>query len=257
MVVYVEVAFFENFLIDGSLLWLALIAAKEKVRFFRLMLAAVIGALFALFFPLYSYPVGWEFALKLAVGFLLPYIAISEKGVGRYAMSVGLFLVFSCCFAGAVTAFSGFFVLQTASDNVGAVFAVGSVVILASVCLIKRLYKRRLLRTFIFPCRIKLGEKEFLVDGFLDSGNRLHANGKPVGFITPDVVYELIGETFIEEETTVLTVAGMKKIRIFQADVLEIYFEKTVHRIENIYLSPSTQILGREYKLLFGAWAMK
>lgn len=257
MVVYVEVAFLENFLIDTALLWLALLAAKRKISLGRITLSACLGALFALLFPLYTYPYGMEYALKFAVGLLLPYIAICEKGVGRYAITAGLFLIFSFGFAGAVIAFSGFFELKKTRVSIGAIVAVGCMFVLGTSCLIKRLYKKRLLHIFTYSCRIRVGEKEISANGFLDSGNRLSVKGKPVGFITPDIAYELIGAEWIREETTVLTVAGIKKIKIFQANFIEIYYEKTTHRIENIYLSPSTQILGREYKILLGAWAIE
>lgn len=257
MVVYIEIAILENFLIDGALLTCALWITKRKISVFRLCVAAGIGAGFAVVFPLYVYPQSVEYFLKISVGFLLPYIAILEKGVGRYLTTACLFMSLSFCFAGMVIAVSDFFSMENARLPIGGVFAIGIFFLLGVYLLGKRLYAKKTLLQFVYPCRIRLGEKEIFTSGFLDSGNRLQVNGKPVCFITPDLVYELIGASYIQEETTVLTVAGEKKIKIFQADVLEIYYDKTAHRIEKIYLSPSTHILGREYKILLGGWAIE
>ncbi len=105
---------------------------------------------------------------------------------------------------------------------------------------------------FVYPCVVHYGEKKIKADGFLDSGNRASANGRPICFLTPDLAYELLGAVVLTEETTVLTVAGETRIRLFKADKLEIYCEKEPHIIENIYFSPSTKILRRDYKIVLG-----
>lgn len=257
MVVYVEIAFLENFLIDAALLWLALFSAKGKIRVWRIVFSSTVGAFFAVLFPLFIYPKGVEYPLKFSVGFLLVYIAIFEKGIGRYAITAGLFFLFSFCLAGGVIALTDFFAMKKARVSVGAVLAVGVLLFLCILSLVRRLYKKRLLHAFVYPCRVVCGDKEIFANGFLDSGNRVNEKGKPVCFITPDLAYDLIGTASIRTERTVLTVAGIKKIKIFQADKIEIYYGETAHKIENIYLSPSTQIVGREYKILLGAGVLE
>ena len=52
MEIYIEYALAENFLLDAMLLWLAMKAAKQEISLWRIVLAAAIGAAFAVAFPL-------------------------------------------------------------------------------------------------------------------------------------------------------------------------------------------------------------
>lgn len=252
MSVYIEIAFLENFGIDAALLWSAFLVTKRKISVWRMVIASVFGALFAVLFPLFSLPWAVSYFLKFSVGALIVYIAFCEKGWGRYAITLWAFYGISFCFAGAVFALSDFFVLKKTSVGVGGLTAFLILFLLGVVFFAKRLYKRSRLLRFVYPCVVYCGEKRIKADGFLDSGNRASAKGRPVCFLTPDLAYELLGAVILTEETTVLTVAGEKKIKLFKVDKLEIYCKKEPHIIENIYFSPSAQILRRDYKIVLG-----
>jgi hypothetical protein len=123
----------------------------------------------------------------------------------------------------------------------------------AILYLTKKLYRRKAFRRFIYPCKIIFGDSEIKAAGFLDSGNRATANGRPVYFLSPDLVFELLGEKVMTEETTILTVSGEKKIKMFLADRIEIYCEKTPNIIEGVYCAQSNHIRAREYKIILNA----
>ena len=65
MVVYIEYALAENFLIDGVLLGLGLFATKSEIRIKKLFVGALSGAVFAVVVPLFSLPVALDYALKI------------------------------------------------------------------------------------------------------------------------------------------------------------------------------------------------
>lgn len=256
--IYIELAILENFLIDGALLWLSLYAAKRKIRLGKIFLSAALGAAFAVFFPFFTLPKAIGTILKFATGALLVYVAIAEKGRGRYAMTVLLFYGFSCAFAGLIFAAAEFskdakngFLFSRAS--LGGVLGGGVCFCVCVVGLAKRAYRRRRLVRFVYPCALVLGKRTVKADGFLDSGNRALFNGRPICFLSPDLAFDLLGEEVMREETEITTVGGRKKIKIFQVDRLEIYCGDEKNIINKVYCSPSTNIRARDYKIIFGA----
>lgn len=262
MEIYIEYALAENFLIDAMLLWLALKAAKQRIIFWRIVLAAALGAVFAVTFPLITAGKILAYILKFSVGILLCLIAVKGKGIGRYALTAALFFGFSFALGGALLAlYSAFSVDYSKTENgyltesapVALVLSGSVLFALFAVALIKRLYRRRALRRFVYPCRITLGDRTVKADGFLDSGNRAGVNGVPVCFLSPDLAFDLLGDGVMTEEMTILTMNGESKIKIFRADRLEIYCGESPNIINKVYFAPSGNIRAREYKIILNA----
>lgn len=261
MEIYIEYALAENFLLDGMLLWLALKSAKQKIVLWRIALSAALGAAFAVVFPLLGVGKIAAYALKFAAGVLMCLVAVKGKGAGRYALTALLFFGFSFALGGALLAAYGAFDVDyslhngylTESAPVGLVIFGSFVFCVLVSCGVKRLYRRRSLRRFVYPCKVTLKGRTVTAEGFLDSGNRASVGGTPLCFLSPDLAFDLLGDTVMTEETTVLTVSGETKIKIFRADKLEIYSEGKTNIIEKIWFSPSNHIQGREYKIILGA----
>ena len=100
MEIYIEYALAENFLLDAMLLWLAMKAAKQEISLWRIVLAAAIGAAFAVAFPLLKTGKTIAYILKFSVGALLCLVAVKGKGIGRYALTALLFFGFSFALGG-------------------------------------------------------------------------------------------------------------------------------------------------------------
>ena len=270
MEVYVEYAIVENFLIDGMLLWLSLKMTKRKISFVRLFFAAALGAAFAVIFPLFSLGAFLGTSLKLAVGALLVFVAIGENGWGRYALSLACFYGASFALGGGLIAVYDLFSLpyiQSGGVIVAAVplggVLLGCVLFLATcIWCIKRLYRRRRILRFVYPCKIVLGARTVEAFGFLDSGNRATVMGKkgdfrfyPLHFLSPDLAFQILDgrEPVSFAETAVTTVGGKKQVKFFMADRLEIYSDGRWNIIERAYFAPSSHIRDREYKILLSA----
>lgn len=259
MVVYVEYALAENFLLDGMLLYLALRAAKRKIRKKRLFFAAALGAAFAVAFPLLPMPEFLAYLLKFAFGGLLCLVA---NGRGRYAATCVFFFGFSFVFAGALFALlNGFEVSGTKSGSYelarapatftlcgGAAFAV------FALDLVKKLYRKRAVEKFTYDCEIRANGKTAFAAGFWDSGNTAAKHGTPVCFVSPDIAYDLWeslaldGEKIVCEELAVTTMSGVKTVRLFKGTLIVKREDKTAEK--EVYFSPSANILSRGYKLL-------
>ncbi|MBQ7879600.1 MAG: sigma-E processing peptidase SpoIIGA [Clostridia bacterium] len=256
MVVYIEYAFAENFLLDGLLLYLALFTANVTVKFGRLAFAAAVGAIGALAIPLLPVSAIWAYPIKFLGGGILCLLAGGKK---RFWRVCAAFFVYSFAFAGAMFAIvgiqaqtNGYFISQT-----GATFVVcaGAILTLLGVAAVKKLRTQRALRRHIYACKIRYRNRELRADGFLDSGNFAHLKGRAVCFVAPDVAYELQADEFweqdggqVQDELQISTLGGVKTLPAFDG-VIEIETdEKTV--VKKVYFAVSANILSREYKLL-------
>lgn len=252
MTVYIEYAFLENFLLDGVLLSLALVAAKAPLRWWRLVLSASLGGVFAVVFPLLRLPAFLLTLLKISVGFLLCLLAFgrikTKKDGSRYAFTSLFFFLFTFSFGGAIT---GVF------DRVSPVaLLIGFAVLsLISLFLIGKLYAKRALNGFLYDCRILYKQRSVAVSGFLDSGNRAQKYGVPVCFVSPELIYDLFSEEIFEnggqvcDELSVSTLNGEKKYPLYKGDI-EIVTKEGVHKKREVYFAPSANMISREYKVL-------
>ncbi len=253
MVVYVEYAFLENFLLDGSLLWLSLLASKTPVRVKNLLFSAAIGGVFAVVYPLLALPDLLGQTLKIAVGFLLCFLVAgrvkSKKEWGRYAFICVCFFALTFVFAGAITA----------------VGATGAWVWLAfivlgvnTLLLVKKLYEKRARDRYIYDCEIAYNEKRIKVLGFYDSGNFARFQNIPVCFVSPDIIFDLFQDVAMGEdsgqvcaEMAVTTVNGEKRVRLYRGE-LKIVEHKNIF-IKRVYFAPTVNMLSRGYKLLLNS----
>ncbi|MFQ7701150.1 MAG: sigma-E processing peptidase SpoIIGA [Coriobacteriales bacterium] len=262
MEIYIEYALAENFLLDAMLLWLAMKAAKQEISLWRIVLAAAIGAAFAVAFPLLKTGKTIAYILKFSVGALLCLVAVKGKGIGRYALTALLFFGFSFALGGALLAvYSAFSIDYGVTENgyltesapVGLVLSGSAVFAIVAVTLTKRLYRRRAMRRFVYPCKIELDGRTVKAEGFFDSGNRAQAGGIPVCFLSPDLAFDLLGDKVMTEEMTIMTMGGESRIKIFLADSLEIYCGDKPNIIKKVYFAPSGNIRAREYKIILNA----
>ena len=255
MEIYIEYAFLENFLFDGALLTLALFATKTKIKWWRILFSACVGAVFAILFPLLRLPKLLGTFLKIAVGFLLCMLAFgrlkTKKEWGRYALTSIFFFCLSFGFGGTLLGVYGQFGESAYRMPSVAVF-IGFVALAGvAILLIRKLYARRAVFQSVYSCKIYNGEKQIQTQGFLDSGNLARKNDLPVCFASPDLIYELFGEEIITKEAgqvcdemQITTLAGEKTVPLYKGQI-EIEGRKI-----QVYFAASMNMIGREYKVL-------
>ncbi|MBE5745216.1 MAG: hypothetical protein E7355_03660 [Clostridiales bacterium] len=258
MVVYIEYAFLWNFLLDGTLLWLSTRAARRKTGWLRIGFSALVGAAFAVVFPLLSLSVFFSYACKFFVGALLCLFAFgrikNKNEWGTYALTCLLFFTFTFAFGGAVLGVSG------ESPKKGIVLLMIALMTVGLTYLIKKLYKKRAVESRIYACVLSYKEKSVQIDGFYDSGNLASYGGTPVCFVSPDVFYDLLGEELAfgegndapSVEICFSTLGGAKRARAWLGE-LAITEKDAKKRAQKVYFCSATNMLSREYKLLLNA----
>ena len=253
--IYIEYAFLENFLLDGALLFLALRYSGCKVGA-QLLLAAALGGVVAVAYPLFALPAVWGGVYKIATGVLLPLCASWKEGAGKSSLCLLLFFAFSFFVAGGVFALAEFLPLDGGYFLRGLSLPLSAVGALALICLLiellKKIKRRKQLTDFFVECDFLDGRVR--AKGFIDTGNRARRLGMPICFVSPALFSRLhSGEKLAY--ALVKTVAGERKIPLVKLKNLRITQGGQTHIIRWVYLSPSLALLGREYEILLGAWA--
>lgn len=189
MTIYIEYALLDNVVFDFILLYA--LGKILKIRFvkWRLWLAVLIGAAVAVVLPLFNLGVFLSVVIKLALSVVIVLIFASYGGKKQFLAALMLFWGLTFAMGGVLFAlyyFTGesFAVgadLSISSNSLLPLFAGG---ILCFAFLTKNLYAyicgKRARSAFVYDVVITLGGKEYACTGFLDSGNRLTAEGVPV-----------------------------------------------------------------------------
>ena len=253
MVVYLEYAFAENFLLDGLLLYLALKCAKGRISVWRLALSSGVGAAEAILFPLLNLPNWCAYFIKLLGGILLALIVVS-RGTGKiYFVTSAAFFVMTFLLGGLLTAIYSFFEIPylegqgyfLESAPVALVLTVSGIFALFAVQGIRRFYRYRKVKQNIFPCQITAGKKTVEWQGFADSGNCLSFRGEPVCVISPIGALALFQGASSVGRMTVSTVNGSRDSPVFTCDRLKVGSSV----FENCYFTVGG-IETKEYQLI-------
>ena len=227
MQVYVEFALLENFCMDFTLLYCAKLVTKNRAGIFRIAIAAVFGACFAVVFPLFNLNAALSASLKIISGFIICLLACKFKGFKAYFKMTAVFMAFTFVLGGALI---GIFSLAGISYESGNGYYLSSVPVgiplFCALCLIiaARKIAQRLKKSesATVKCVIFAGGKHIEIDGFYDSGNKVYHFGQPVSVIPFSEAEKLVDVSRIKDEVKIHTVAGSKKLKIFTADKLEI-----------------------------------
>ena len=245
MTVYIEYAFLENFLLDFLLLRLALKGGKERTKFSKIALGACVGGVFALVYPFLRLPKLCLLFLKVAVAALMCAVAFDKMKTkneqSRYAFTVVLFFVFSFSAAGALTFFraDGFYIFV----------GFGWVCVFAEL-LVKAFYRKKAEKSGVYACKIAYKRQKIHVFGLYDTGNLACYQNVPVCFVSPDVLYDLLGEDFYKsdgqvcDEIVVHTISGEKRLPVYLGQIIVNGEEKRT------YFAPGAHIVNKAYAVL-------
>ena len=263
MVVYVEYAFLENFLFDGALLSLSLVASKQPLKWGKVCFSALFGGIFAIIFPLLTLPLWLGFTLKIFVGFLLCLLSFgrlkTKKEWGRYAMTASFFFAFTFAFGGALTGAYASFSLSR-MPNFAVIIGFCFLTVCACVFIVKIYEKKRIYR-YIYRCVATINGKTVSTLGFFDSGNLAVKNGLPVCFVGADLFYEICGKEMlfeeegmgqVRDEMQITTMTGIRKIPLFQGEI-DVKTGAGENVKKAVYFAPATNMIQREYKILLNA----
>ena len=227
MQVFVELALLENFCMDFTLLYCAKLVSKNPAHVARIAFASVLGACFAVAFPLFGLKGVWASAVKIVSGLIICFLSGKFNSFKAYLIAV--------------------FALTGADTESGAGFTLSSVPVgiplfcaLAAVIAARKI-AARLKKTdkAEVECKIYFGEKSVSIRGFFDSGNKVSHLGRPVSVIPLTAAMRIVDAECIKDTVKIHTVAGSKKLKIFTADKIEINYGEKANTVKNVKIGIS------------------
>ncbi len=259
MVIYIEYALLENFILDGILLFLSLISVKVSVQPRRLIFASAVGAIFAVVYPLLKVSALSGIFLKFVVGLFLCRLAFGfardKKSRERFRACAFFFFAYSFAFGGALLALSSTLSKERFSAFATLVgFLIFSFVVLF---MIRKIYIKKTEYQYIYDCILIIGKKSVKVKGFLDSGNLAEKDGVPVCFVSLETGFELWGEEIVngqaeaQEYLEISTLGGRKKLPLYVGEIE--LTEGAKRERMHTYFAPSANIVLREYQVILNA----
>lgn len=190
LVVYIDLIFATNLVIDGVLLWLTGWLVKLKVSWWRMGIASVVGALYVvmMFVPELSFM--YTFLIKFGLSVLMLWIAFGFGSLQRYLRTMGAFYIINFAAAGGIVGIhyllqsSGEIwngILFTAAGGHAYRLKIGTWFVLAMLPLVLLCFKllqasrrkREQLESYIGEVSVVIDGKTVNCPGLLDTGNRL------------------------------------------------------------------------------------
>ncbi|NGM81749.1 sigma-E processing peptidase SpoIIGA [Paenibacillus sp. 7124] len=191
MVVYIDLIFAANLLIDAVLLWLTRWMIKVKVRWWRLWLSALVGALYVvmMFVPELSFM--YTFLIKFGLSVIMIGVAFGFTSLQGFLRSMGAFYIINFAAAGGILGvhyllqssgdiWNG--ILYTAAGGYAYRLKIGFWFVLFILLLVLGCYKavhssrarREKLEAYIGTVQVEIEGVTVTCSGLLDTGNRLY-----------------------------------------------------------------------------------
>ncbi|WP_410515124.1 sigma-E processing peptidase SpoIIGA [Paenibacillus sp. BR2-3] len=191
MVVYIDLIFAANLLIDGILLWLTGWMLRLRTPWWRMSLSAFVGALYVvmMFVPELSFL--YTFIIKFGLSVLMLWIAFGFVSLQSYLRTMGAFYMINFAAAGGILGIH--YLLQSSGDIWNGIMftaaggyayriKIGFWFILAILPLVLVCFKmvhssrvrREKLETYIGEVEVEIGGVSVVCSGLMDTGNRLY-----------------------------------------------------------------------------------
>jgi len=179
-IVYLDVYFAWNFVLDLVSLLLAGQIVSEKAGWFRLFSASAFGAVFSVLILLCSPGRGWTFLLGLLLFFPMIFIAFGKRSFRRFVF-VSLFAFLSALFLGGTMEFLSYYAAGTRQGVTLGIFLSALFFAFGAFVLWGKSLKRKM-ESRVISLSIRKGEREEQLYGLVDSGSFLRdpESGAPV-----------------------------------------------------------------------------
>lgn len=253
MTVYVEYVFLDNFALDFVILWGVTTTLKLNIKWYKLTLASVVGALCAIASVLVRGV--WVYIVKMLCLFAM---CVTAVGLGKKLLWFTLLtVVYTFALGGAIVGVFGLFNVQYLQEN-GQFFAlkVPLFAYIAGICLVavgvwfltQVARRNKKILPFVVQATLHLG-KDVVVNAFCDSGNTVTHYGVGVCFVVGKIdgftaffAHQALQQKYAQVE--VCTLSGQRKMPAVRTNI-------TVNGVTStVYLAVSGVRLDLPYQLI-------
>ena len=192
MIVYIEDTILVNFLLNLIILFLTSKICFIKNKWYFLFIAALLGSILAIFYPLLNLSVICLTFVKFLISLLMIIIAFKFITIKKFIFEMLVFYGNTALFGGVLVAININFNIE--NNTISFVLFISIIIFFISNMLINTYLKKKAHNSFLYKAKIKDGDNEIEIMAFLDSGNNIkNKDGRPIFVITTDLFIKLFG----------------------------------------------------------------
>ncbi|MGI5880121.1 MAG: sigma-E processing peptidase SpoIIGA [Syntrophomonadaceae bacterium] len=197
--VYADITFLINFLMDFIILWASARLVNLPVKYGRLLIAAIIGAFYAVGYVLPDLTWGYNWSLKILVSAILVYIGLNPDTFQKYIKGFTYFYAINFLVAGTTIGLSYLVSNNLSSDYF--IWLIGGITVALWIgyrgenILVNRIIPALLK----YPLEVRIENRQCAGQGFLDTGNGLRdpLTNRPVIIAEYQWIKDLLPDDFI------------------------------------------------------------
>ncbi len=170
MEIYIEDAIIQNIVINYTLLSISEKAVLQKSKFWKKILASIIGTLFAILITFFKLNAFFEIIIKLLSGLVMALIIIDKFVFKKFLLLFIVFISSTFLMGGLIIAMEYLF-----NVSINGLMSAGIILLFYFILkgVIKQFYIKRKLNKFYYNLLLTNGEKTLDIKAYLDSGNLL------------------------------------------------------------------------------------
>ena len=251
MVIYIDMLFLENFVLDFIILYVTGLISKNKIKFLKLLLGSALGAIYVVMYYFIKINVYSNIIIKLLLSIIMIYISFAPTNFKEMLKLTVFFYLTSFVFGGA--ALSVIYMLNSrrvtiqngvliGNYTIRTIF-IGVIVAFIVTVIAFKFVKAKFSKNDLF-CNIiiKFNNQQVKIKAMLDTGNFLKdpITNIPVVVVEHTVLYDMIPKEILDNID----------------DILGGDLEKIPENIKNEYMSKLKVIpfssLGKQNGMLLG-----
>lgn len=269
MAIYIEYVIIDNLIMNMLILNLTNKMLKLNAKKFNIFLSAALGTIFAIFLPYIKLNTYLLFLIKMFFGLIMVVILKKVTNFKKLLATYVWFLGFTFILGGLCFGLLYMFNFKTSINGI----IIGGFEIPVSLFLLLILFyvyllskslhfikRNNTVKNFTYNLVIKLNNQTYHLEGFLDSGNRLYDNGKPLVILSKKVFDKILSSNLsslnLENDfkdahyITVKSINGSKKILVINVDELFIFKNETIKSFKNTPVAISNTNFSGEFDCL-------
>lgn len=215
MTIYVDVVLIENLIMNYIILFATDIILKNKSKFWRLLLASLIGAIYTVISYISNLKIYSNVILKMILSIIIVYVAFNPQNMKKMCKSLLIFYLTSLVFGGAAFALiyivkpqetflkNGLFLGTYSLKTILLSAILAFLIIITAFTVVKNKLSKK---DMFCNIKVKLNNKEIEVKAMLDTGNLLKEpiTNIPVIVIEHTLLYECIPKQILNNIDDIL-----------------------------------------------------
>lgn len=250
MTIYIEIFLLQNVIINFCLLRLTYLTTKCQTNTFTLIFSSIVGSIFSILALYFLDNKTIINITKLICSFIMLKTAFKQTKK-QFIFNFILLFIYTYALGGLITSLSNstyytsFGIVSSSKINLW--FVTTSIIALTYIfeLVVKHIKLKINTSNLIYKITLIKNNKKITLNAYLDTGNMLNYNGKPVVVVDLNAYLKLTNTnlfTFLTNQTNEIkthTVAGCKNLKVIEVDELRIEKNNKKTSIKNQYIAVS------------------